>query len=138
MSQPDGSVWLWRRYERGVKTSAAGTRFWPCEDSPTGPKVIRWGKLAPAFAGLVSRGMGGAHAAAYWLGPSLEIIARDFQREFHEQIDLIEFTEFAERNLLDLWAGDRTPYFVTETEDLAAALESGYRRFVCGEESPFP
>jgi len=134
VSHSSDGVWLWRRYERGVRTSETGTRFWPSEDSGK-LKAIRWSKLAPAFAGLVSRGMGGAHAVAYWLGPSLDIIAKDFQREFHDQIDMIEFTEFAERNLLDLWAGDRTPYFVTETEDLAVALESGYRRFVCGEDN---
>lgn len=128
-------IWLWRKYEMPVLACDEALpgpeklRLWQCDDGGQLKHLMRWGKLRSAFAGFVSRGPeGGCHATAYWLSQTVPILLKDFQREFNDAVDLVDFCEIAVQACTGLWAGDQTPYFVTDRPDFAQCLRESYQK----------
>lgn len=126
----------WRKYECGVPvyraTEAAldpGYRerlLWPAVDEGQFPLLNRWEKLEEAFVGFVSRGLEEPHACAYSASIAMRIVSDQLlsSRMWIDGIDAADAYEFFLTNFLGVWFGDRTPFFLSQNQELSEILKN--------------
>lgn len=126
MKPPLGYVW--RKYEVGVPlydytpdALSPGYKdlvIWHSLPSSCHPSLNRWEGLDEAFMGFISRGLDAPHACAYEAEKAIEIISREhLAKTWIPGADAAEAYGHVLSNFLGVWFGQRTPYFVHNSQN---------------------
>ncbi len=122
-------AWLWRKYECGLPAVIFSGQpweeledklvVWPALDCVQWPGLNRWQGLHSSFFGFASRGLAAPHACVYSAtGVVQQLEAGLLSRSWVEGVDAAERCDWLIGNLLGVWMGEKTPYLMTECEDL--------------------
>jgi len=120
----NSSSYLWRKYEAGVPAQIffpgdeAGLFLWINNDPEHLPELRGWGNLGKHQVGFVSEGKGRCHARVYTLEGAMEWLWGTHCREYNDGVDAADFGEMVRINLLGVWFGENTPYFISTGTDL--------------------
>lgn len=125
----------WRKYDCGVALHRYQPKdlledhhqliLWPAAVAGQHPGLNRWAGLGPALIGFVSHGLAAPHACAYSATQALELIGTTIlSRTWMQAPDAADAYEYLLSNLMGVWMGEKTPYFVTPSAELEEILKS--------------